>query len=373
MWKIFSLIGSVLLLTACNLDKYTTDKGKYQVVKVKKSISIPLDFFPGRDVNSIKIDGKYFISIPEPTTDKKIYLFTFDGKPYDTIDISGLVNKLQNTQEKVALLSRDTIIFYTSKQIIFSNEKNKIFRIINVDSIFKDSPDKMGFFSQVLMDFNRPEASFIISGLDWYGDKKKGYKNESYYKIAYQKPNLIILYKNSWKTRLLSTYKLFQDKPYYAFDGFRGKVCKDGNLVVYSYMSDKIFFLDTVNFKVKKILHVKSDLTETFVPPLPYNFDGDINKYYLKYGQIFKILYNKQKKQYYVMVQHQLFDMSKENKERRKSSIIVYDQNLKKIKEIVTTRIKHFPIVSYVNKEGLWLLRNNKPYEEKKIYFDLVE
>ncbi len=368
-FRFFTIIILILFLFSCHDTKKTKENGRQDFIRIKDSLVLDIPFLPrSKYIYSTEWDGKEALLIIEPMTLKKILVFDINGNPVDTVDISHMVNRLKGQFENMSVFSRDSILFYTYAQIIMSDSHGKVFKLFNLKDMFND---EWYFFLNYFIEHNLQRTSFLISNLGWLG-KRKGKRGDSIDFKRFKKPDLAIISKGGRIIKILSYDEWFSDHPFYETSTANIKICRDGHILLWIPYTNKLVFMDTINFEMEKKWKIQSESVKSYAPMLPPGYKKKTTYYRATHGAINDIEYNPKEEKYYVLVQDSVPGLDWNRRNERKYALLIYDKQGKKREEKIIPAGKYIPYANFVSDKGFWILRKYD-YDKKKLVFDLVD
>lgn len=398
--KIFTLYTFLfsLLISSCNNVSDNVSEKKI-TIKPSKEIVFDVGFPTMNRYSNIYYslpDSTEYICFGDVNTNKKIVMFTLNGEKKYDIPLNYVINDGENIED-FSVISPDSILVlsqYTNK-LYFLNQKGECWKKIYLDSIVKPANgDKFEYSSSMYQDFILNKNTLIF-GCEWRSNKNDKEPKEQ---LEYSK----YFYNNSFKASyFLKISNIFKDSIKYKFGlkNFHSKISNEpavmveGNsyyhynnrLFCFSWYSDKIFEINPDLLTIKKEIQIKSKYTEIGCTPIPLNENTQnnlqdlINKNLQTQGLMNRFLYDNYRNLYYIIARHTASPnhiKDKKKADELASSLLIYDENFNKLKEILMPTESYLTSNILVYKEGI-LISNNltsrKDYDRKKTRFMLFK
>lgn len=332
---------------------------------------------------------KVLIYFADPVSAKKMKIYDDDGVVKDSINLQRAVEALDYKINGIAVFSKDSIVLnsmYTNK-LVFVNRKGEIWKQLDLTRHLIDNDNVYEITSSTMSDFKMGNS--LLFGSDWRMnlndvDKKDGleasinfynqcFKSNYFFKVSNFKTDSL-----ETKFGLSDFYSRLYDKPavlvgppFYTF--------VNNKLFLTSNYTNKIFEIDTTALSIRKSFVINSDYTKIGAEPVVASKEGltnlqeKINTILKSKGFISRIFYNKSVNKYIVIVYHEgkngeIFD----DISKRPFSIILLDNNFKKIEEIPFFDMKLRGGFSFMTSKGLMIASAESLSEiksnEKKFY-----
>ncbi|MGE4346784.1 MAG: hypothetical protein AB7D46_05140 [Flavobacteriaceae bacterium] len=295
--------------------------------------------------------NKTLIYFGEPKTEKVLKIFDDTGNELYKINLKKGLDTLDYDIKGLSVFSADTIVlcsFYRNK-IAVINSKGEVLKMVDFtnqaqenNSIYELHPtvnnsgamiinEKSLLLASGCIDMvNQPKNDFIKGIKDFYINK---YNSFYFFKI-----DNIFDENTEGVFKVDGLYKNWYNKSYMFVEPNSYRVIGD-KIFVFSIYSNEFLVFDVENFEVIKKVQLISDYTTIGTNPIELleqnimNLQELVNQKARSVGYVEDILYDKKSKRYFITLNF-------ENKEKYRShrfSVIILDENFKKINEIPFT------------------------------------
>ena len=379
--KFFVFFAFFLLYNSCNKTI------EVETFESKETIIFNIGFKPEfRFAGSFfdEINNEEVIYFAEPVTNKQIKFFNAKGEFLDSINLESL-SKSSSHLNSLKIISRDTIMFLNYNEIIVLNKNGRVCKRVDLKKVISNNASNDIFeFTDSFRGNKYTNKEKMILGLSWSSNKfdNKTLSYEDFFIKSFSKPSIIrldnyltdsITYKFSSQNHYKSWYK----EPKIFSEGFNYRQI-NGQLFIFSFFSNEILIFDIEKLKVIRKISINSNLTSIGIEPYNVNeteFSGEKAMVKAKSaGAITDIFYLANKKQYYVLVRHELDEEKILNEKERPFSIIKYDSFFNKLSEMVIndTDVDFYGYSVLETKDGFMML-NKKNTNEKMLSFSIIK
>ncbi len=377
--KNFIIILLSILVISCNLNK--KEKKSHLVPVEEVSFNTSLSYLPNDSGCFIDSnDGREYFYFCNQATESRIDIFDANGNFIDTINIKKVLNKI-GKPISLTVISMDTILmstFYTNR-LVAINSNGKIWYDLDIDSIlpkkFKGK-DEFWALPQTSFSCNRrslyykvlPRHNAFLSE-ETFNNKDISENNLMYCKICYNYPYFFKL------TNYLSDTISFE----FGLNDIYPQICKENSqfseypkysyindkIIFYSTFSDRLFVINSNNFKIEKEVTLHSKFTNIGTRAVELSKDSMFiqmeasRNAMKKAGRIINVLHNNY--YYYVIIKFQDFQSTKHNKNKYLSffSVIVLNNDFTVIDEILLDATKYNQYSGIITRKGLAFQKNN--------------
>lgn len=325
--------------------------------------------------------NEFSVYFAEPVTKKIIKFFDLNGEYKDSINLKPIASKIANV-ENISVISRDTILMYFADKIIAINRFGTITHSKELP-LENTNGDFFIFGSPTISNFTN-NTSQIILYHDWRYNKNEPDLNfKEYYANYFEKPmysrisdffgdsiNVSYSENSSLYKEIYSKPKIFLETPKYIQLG--------NEFYAFSLYSNKIFKFNINDFKLSNSFIIESQYTSVGSEALDLIQENSINlgkktgEIAKNSGRIGTILHNSTKNEFYVLIYHKTNYQKIEDISLRPFSIIKYNKEFIKIKEIpFTNEIYKGSSIQFTPK-GLMLL-NKKESTDEELHYDFFD
>lgn len=327
----------------------------------RKEITIPIiSYNVGFNANS-KCSGAFYnfktkqdiVYFGDTKTNKKIKFFIKDGTLIKEISIATIVNELKEI-DNIFITTLDSINLFSlrSNKILTINDRLEKISEINLQKLIYKNGDVYQYgispiSSNIIFKNNILLASIWQENLNIKLDSTKN-KYVNYSENLFNSTNLIQVSLNKRsnlqsKPILNSFYKNISKVPQIFAEDFQYAIINK-KLIVISFYSSTIYIFNQLSGQLLKKVDILSnyssilnggiDIKEAAGNNLQNIVNKEINK-----SMIRNIFFDSKKEIYEVVFQHQI--NQNEDRNNRKFSVILYDKNFKKYKEVLFDDYKY--------------------------------
>jgi hypothetical protein len=368
--------------TSCNENKKTYAP----TIKAVKEISFTTGHISPHKFSGVYFDkstGTEYFYFGDPITKKCIDILSYEGEIKWHIPLNVVTNDGESLED-YSIVHPDTVMVLSEQtnKLYFLDSKGECWKKITIDTIVKPkNGDQFNYYSSMFQDFYFNNNLVLCN--DWRGNKNETFplkivsksrfwNNHSTNAPYFLKLSNIYSKEIKWDYLSVGLLKKVTIPNGFVFDVNQYGHSED-RFFYFSIHSNKIFELDTSSFNVKKEYLIKSKYTELGFPCIEIN-DSTIqdigeksNRLYQTKGYINRLMYDKYRKQFYVIVYHETTE--KEEKKRGKGasnwSFMIYDEQFNQLNEIFFDYGKYIPGFVMVCKEGVLISTNTN---ERKDY-----
>ena len=358
--------------------------------EILQTITFDIPFEFGGISRGIYYDStkqRQLIYISEPFTQKKIVFYDLKGAKVDSVPLKEINNIIQKV-EAIFVRNLDSIVVFGSEKIVLINQRGNV-KFVNDLTKFaaNEKGDLFMFRFSSLSNFSYSSKKIYVN-CSWYNnafdDYFEKYKigtlefGKYYYEQFLKNPDLIAV--NNYLTDSISitfskenNYKKFLEKPSAFSEAFYFREI-EGELLLFSHYSNLILRLDKKTMDLVDKIKVISDYSTVGVQPVELSKDnhaafGKVSSQKLQSeASIFDLLYNEKKELFYVILAHDFSKKEGQDIKYRPFSILMYDKNLKKVKETKFDYGTHSPYYCIATQKGLLVLNRYEDEKDKKIF-----
>ena len=354
----------------------------------------PLPKYTG--IYNDKKTSKEYIYFADPISKKCIKIFDTNSLLIDSIILKKALDTLGEI-DGISIISLDTILIGSlrTNKIVAINKQGNIWHYLNLNSLVNaiDSNVYVFHFS-ALSNFNS-KNNYLTLNCEWRFNKYDKineiepkthfefgkYYSEKYYKAPYflnisnyfdYSPK-VELCLNGFYKNISNTADIFVEPCFYK--------SLNNKIYLFSVFSNKIFEINPVNFKIEQEIKVISKFTKFNQHPIKVKretdntFQDSLNYNGKTKASINRLFYDNLKKEFYVIIFHELNDKTVVKKKGyfRPFSVLIYNQDFTQSREYnFEDSINYEGYRALLTKEGLMIPIKNKD-EESKFTFRLFK
>lgn len=349
------IISLIFLNISCkNNDNLVIKKE----VSFKNSLGNNYRFFGKFEQNN-----KAYVYFADLMTRKKIYFHDNKGVLEDSILFNNPL-LIEKNIHSLSVISKDTLLLYSNREIISINKKCEIIKTLNLDTLLVN--ENIIYEISALNSSSSPNLkNQILIRLSFREAKNQISTNEDYYKQSFDNPNLLII--NNFFTQTVS-YKLYPYNYYKYLFKDSGAFLENfkyfklnGNYVLCSNFSDRILIFDSL-FKNYKTIKIESNFTEIGKSKPLVSF---ANRY--EFANIQEIFYLKKSKEYIFIIRHEIEKDNLKLKNARPFSMIKLDNEFNKLNEKAYLNDLFKSYRAFLLNEQIYINKNLKD-EDKNVF-----
>lgn len=343
-------------------------------------------------IHNDKKTSHELIYFADPITNKCIKFFDINGTLKDSISLKNAIDTIGEI-DGISIISIDTILIASlrTNKIIAINKLGKVWYYLNLNKLINEKNGNEYIFHFSSLSNFMEESRDLILNCEWRFNRydrandiepSKRFENVKYYcQKSYETPYF------------MKISNLFDSIPNIQFglNGFYKNVSKtpdifvepnfhkfiNGKVYLYSTFLNTIFEINGITFKIEKKFEIKSNYTTFNFHPEKvrketiFNFDEKLNYNGKTQGSINRLFYDTVKKEFYVIIFHELKDKTviKTNGYFRPFSVIIYNQDFTQSHEFNFADSTNYEgYRALLTSEGLMIPIKNKNDENKFIF-----
>lgn len=350
MAKYILVYFTLFFFIACS----ETDKENLEL-KFDKNMNFEHGYRSGY-VQLEQIKGKEYLCFADFVTHKEIVMHPLGDGDEIKVDLASIIQQGEKIMG-IEVLSEDTILVLTKPSKLFMlNHLGEIWRTIDFNPYLQQEGYYWLSRSSTPFQLNDTTLIFPLIYLMENLPLKDWNNMEKYYEERYAGP-LLFKVDNIFKDTLdvhfglEGFYNRFTDKRYAALEGVMGFTFFDDHIIFRSAYTDTLYKINPNTLEVVAAERVQSEYSTLGIQPITgiesMTKQGMLSENFSSNGMINRVMYDAEINRYFVIVKHK-----PQNKEDSSWSLIVLDENLKKLNEIKMDENKYAPS-GMISKQGL--------------------